>query len=127
MRLSKGLIGPILCAVALIAALELTVQWTLKPTFWDKSTWLTFDLYRGESFDRIMAFQKLSKLADEDPDIISVGDSSGFFSLQSRIVNRYVAPLKYVNLSTGANHAFEGYAATAEYMLRRCKHIKYVV
>ena len=66
-------------------------------------------------------------MEDIEPDIISVGDSSGFFSLQPAIINRYLGGWKYVDLNTGANHAYDGYYAIAEYMLRRSHHIKYVV
>ncbi|HZL59467.1 MAG TPA: hypothetical protein VFC38_07180 [Stellaceae bacterium] len=72
-------------------------------------------------------YERLSHLEDSEPDIISVGDSSGFFSLQSTIVNRYTNGLKFLSLNTGANQAFIGYQAIAEYMLRRSSHIKYIV
>jgi hypothetical protein len=71
--------------------------------------------------------EKLSRLLQHNPDIISVGDSSGFFSLQSTIINRYLGGRRYVNLSTGANQAFDGYKAIAEFALQRTPSIKFVV
>jgi hypothetical protein len=71
--------------------------------------------------------KKLDELLDSEPDIISVGDSSGFFSIQPTIINRYTHGLKYVNLSTGGNHTYDGFKAIAEYMLQRSKHIKFLV
>jgi hypothetical protein len=53
-------------------------------------------------------------LAEARPDIISVGDSSGFHSVQPTIVNRYTHGLKYVNLNIGSNQAFDGYKAIAD-------------
>jgi hypothetical protein len=114
-------------AVALAAAVEICVQLVFHPTFWEKTTWLMYDPFHGETFDRLELYIRLSHLENSDPDIISVGDSSGFFSLQSTVVNRFTEGAKFLSLSTGANQAFEGYLGIAEYMLRRSKHIKYVV
>lgn len=123
----RRLILPALCAVALAGAIELVIQLRYQPNFWQKTTWLMHDPYKGEPFDRTELYIRLSQLEDSDPDIISVGDSSGFFSLQSRIVNRHLDGAKFISLNTGANQAYIGYSAIAEYMLRRSKHIKYVV
>jgi hypothetical protein len=118
---------PALVAIALAGAVELSLYVEFHPCFWRRTTWLMHDPYRSELFDRIELYLRLSHLEDSDPDIISVGDSSGFFSLQSKIVNRYTGGAKFLSLNTGANQAFIGYQAIAEYMLRRSKHIKYVV
>jgi hypothetical protein len=127
-RFLTRLIAPIALALGLVGLLELAIQVIYRPTFWEKTTWLLHDLYRGgELFDRGVVVEKLGNLLDLDADIISVGDSSGFFSLQPRIVNRYLHGMKYVNLSTGANQAFGGYRAIAEFALRRSPRIKYVV
>ena len=121
------LILPAVCAIAIIGAVELGIELRYHPGFWQKTTWLMHDPYRGEIFDRVELYERLSRLEDSDPDIISVGDSSGFFSLQSTIVNRYTFAHKFLSLNTGANQAFVGYQGIAEYMLRRSAHIKYVV
>lgn len=121
------LIVPICCAVALIGILEISLQLTLRPTFWQKSNWLLHDPYRPEVFDRLVLYEKLSTLENTDPDVIMVGDSTGFFSIQPTIVNRYTHGLTVENFSTGANYAYDGYKAIAEYMLRRSTRIKFVV
>src|SRR5205823_4346972 len=121
------LIAPIAFGLCFVALVELGIHLKYHPTFWEKTTWLLHDPYRGEHFDRVIVAEKLSNLLDLDADIISVGDSSGFFSLQPTIVNRYLHGLKYVNLSTGANQAYDGYRAIAEFALRRSPNIKYVV
>src|SRR6266704_3426361 len=123
----RKVILPICCALALIAAIEGAVAIVFKPTFWDRSAWLLHDPYREETLDRVLISEKLQALAESAPDIISVGDSSGFFSIQPTIVNRYTRGLKYINLSTGGNHTMDGFKAIAEYMLERSKSIKYVV
>src|SRR6516164_8953832 len=125
---SRRLWWPVLFAVALAASIELFIQLEFHPTFWQKSTWLVHDPYHGESFDRIEVYERLSNLENTQPEIISVGDSSGFFSLQSTIVNRYLHGARYLSLNTGANQAYLGYRALAEYMLRRPNsRIKWVI
>src|SRR6266699_1175675 len=121
----RRLILPALCTIGLICAIELAIQLRYHPGFWQKTTWLMHDPYKGELFDRSELYLRLIHLEDSDPDIISVGDSSGFFSLQSTIVNRFIPGHQFLSLNTGANQAFIGYQAIAEYMLRRTKHIKY--
>jgi hypothetical protein len=125
--LLNRLLLPIVAFVALIAAIETLLWMRFNPNLVERSGWLLHDPYKGEPFDRVEVREKLRNLEDSEPDIISVGDSSGFFSIQPTIVNRYTHGLKYVNLSTGANHAYDGYRAMAEYILQRSHHIKYVV
>ena len=120
-------IAPALFAVGVIGVTELAIDLRYRPDFWKKTSWLMHDPYRGELFDRVEMYVRLSHLEDSDPEIISVGDSSGFFSLQSRIVNRYTQGHKFLSLNTGANQAYIGYRAIAEYMLRRSTRLKYVV
>jgi hypothetical protein len=113
--------------LVLIAMIEGAIELAARPTFWQKSTWLLYDPYRPDTLDRLFTYLKLDGLVDAKPDIISVGDSSGFHSIQPTIVNRYTHGLKYVDLNVGSNQAFDGYMAIAEYMLQRTNTIKYVV
>ena len=123
----KRLILPTLLAIGIVCVVEVVTQLRYRPNFWQKTSWLMHDPYRGELFDRVEMYIRLSHLEDSDPEIISVGDSSGFFSLQSTVVNRYTNGHKFLSLNTGANQAYIGYQALAEYMLRRSKNLKYVV
>lgn len=118
---------PCLCVIGLVMLVEAGIYLAYRPGFWDKTTWLLHDAYRSELFDRMVLREKLDSLKDSDPDVISVGDSSGFFSIQPNIVNRYLHGLKYVSYSTGANQAFDGYYGTVKYALEHQKSIKYVV
>jgi hypothetical protein len=125
--LFNRLILPVLCAIGIAGVIELAIQLRYRPSFWQKTTWLMHDPYRNEIFDRGELYLRLSHLENSDPDIISVGDSSGFFSLQSTVVNRYTRGLKFISLNTGANQAYIGYQGIAEYMLRRSRNLKYVI
>src|SRR5258708_15734774 len=123
----KRLVYPIFATILIILAAEGVIENYLRPSFWDKTSWILHDPYRGEGFDRLIVEEKLSRLLKYNPNIISVGDSSGFFSLQPTIIDRYLRGKRYVNLSTGANQAFDGYKAIAEFSLKRTPSIKYVV
>src|ERR1700722_20386998 len=101
----KRLILPVLCAFGIIGAVEFAIQMHYHPGFWQKTTWLLHDPYKSEIFDRVELYERLSHFEDSDPDIISVGDSSGFFSLQSKVGNRYSGGAKVPNLNTDAHHA----------------------
>src|SRR5258708_7404689 len=111
----RRVIFPALLAVTIAGAVELAIYAWYHPTFWQRTTWLMRDPYRGEIFDRVMLYTRLGHFEDSRPNIISVGDSSGFFALQSKIVNRYTHGVKYLSLNTGANYAYQGYKAVAEY------------
>jgi hypothetical protein len=113
------LIGPVLFGLALAAVVELAIELRYHPDFWQKTTWLVHDPYHGETFDRVMLYERLSNLDDSRPEVISVGDSSGFFGIQSTIANRYTHGVFYLSLNTGANYVYLGYRALAEYMLRK--------
>jgi hypothetical protein len=121
------LILPGACALAIIAAVETFLYVTFHPTLWQKTTWLLHDPYLGEPFDRNQVYLRLSRFEDSDPDIISVGDSSGFLGLQTTVIERYLGGMSFFDLNVGNNHGYVGYAALAEYMLRRSPKIKYVV
>ena len=128
-QIMHRLLLPVFAFVAAVVAIELGVHLVFQPSFWQKTTWLMHDPYRfqGEVADRDFTFQKLRWIEDSDPEIISVGDSSGFFSLQSKIINRYISGHKYLSLNTGANDAYAGYKGIAEYMLRRSPHLRYML
>ena len=99
----RRLFLPLLAGILIIASVEFIIYIKMRPSFWEKTAWLLHDPYRGEQFDRLVVYEKLNQLLQQKPDIISVGDSSGFFSIHPKIVNRYLNGLKYVSLSTGAN------------------------
>ena len=44
---------PILYALALAGTIELAIELRYHPDYWQRSTYLLYDPYRGEPFDRI--------------------------------------------------------------------------
>jgi hypothetical protein len=121
------LILPVACALAVAAAVEVFLYVTFHPTFWQKTTWLLHDPYLGERFDRNHVYLRLSRFEDSDPDVISVGDSTGFLGLQTTVIDRYLGGMSFLNLNVGGNQGYLGYATLAEYMLQRSHKTKYVV
>jgi len=118
---------PSLLAVVVIGLIEICIQRAYKPGFWEKTGWMQHDPLRGESFDRLLVYEKFTQVLAAKPDIISVGDSSGLFSIQPLVVNRYLHGLKYASFSTGANEAFTGYMGIAQFAIENQPSIKYVV
>jgi hypothetical protein len=60
--LSRRLIFPLVFTLSLIGAIELGVQLCFHPGFWQKSTWLLHDPYRGrEAFERMVLYEKLTR------------------------------------------------------------------
>jgi len=68
---------------------EIAIGHSLSPRVWDKTFWMLRDPYRGEGFDRVIGRRKAQSSFEVQPGDNSVGDSSGFFSLQPTIINRY--------------------------------------
>ena len=51
-EVARRLVLPAVCALAIIGTLELFIELRYQPGFWQKSTYLLHDAYKGEPFDR---------------------------------------------------------------------------
>jgi len=118
---------PILAAAAAIAIIEAAVYVTLRPTFVERSNYLDWNYASDERFHKLMIYEKLKDFADSAPDIIQVGDSSGFHGVNPDIVMQHLNGMTYVNLSCCANTGYDGYYSIAEFMFRRNPGIKALV
>jgi len=112
----------ILLALGVIAATEGVCALALRPGIVERTKFNLLD-----RFHSAVIFGKLAEFADSAPDIIQVGDSSGFHGVQPDIVMRYLGGLKYVNLSCCAALGYRGYYGIADFMLRGNPGIKAVV
>jgi hypothetical protein len=117
---------PILVAVAVIAGLEGAVTAVRRPDDVERSNFLSFTYLRPE-VDRLIVYEKLRAFTGSSPDIIQIGDSTGFYGVNSDVVTNHLDGLRYVNLSCCANMGFDGYYAVAHFMLRHSRSIKAVV
>jgi hypothetical protein len=118
---SNGL-RPFAAALAVIALIEAVVGFALRPNIVERSK---FNLLNR--FQNTVIFGKLADFADSSPDIIQIGDSSGFYGVRPDVVTRYLGGLKYLNLSCCAGMGYNAYYALADFMLQRNPSIKAVV
>ena len=109
-------------ALGVIAATEGVCALALRPGIVERTKFNLID-----RFHSAVIFGKLNDFADSAPDIVQVGDSSGFHGVRSDLVMRYLGGLKYVNLSCCAALGYRGYYGIADFMLRRNPGIRAVV
>jgi hypothetical protein len=109
-------------ALGLVAVVEGACALVLRPGFVDRANFGSL-----ERFQRAVIFGKLRDFDRASPDIIQVGDSSGFLGVRPDIVMSYLDGLTYLNLSCCANTGYRGYYGIADFMLRRNPGIKAVV
>jgi hypothetical protein len=117
---------PILIAVAVIVGLEAAVVAVRRPNDVERSDFLTFSYLRSETH-RLIVYEKLRAFGWSSPYVIQLGDSSGFYGVNSDLVTSHLGGLRYINLSCCANMDFDGYYAVADFMLKRNPSIKAVV
>jgi hypothetical protein len=112
----------VLLALGVITAAEGVCALALRPGIVERTKFNRID-----RFHSAVIFGKLDDFADSAPDIVQVGDSSGFHGVPTDVVMRYLGGLKYVNLSCCAALGYDGYYGIADFMLRRNPGIKAVV
>ncbi len=118
---------PWLWALLTLAAIELTYYGVMRPP---RATWnnfLNFDFAQTESFQRLVAHDKIVAFEKADPDVIQVGDSSGLHGVQSPIVMSHIPGWNYLNMSVATNLGYSGYYNMARLQLERSPHARYLV
>ena len=117
----------LLAALAIIVLVEggYSVDNASSPV--ERSNYLNWNFNSDELFHKVVIYEKLQTAVRNKPDIIQVGDSSGFHGIVPRIVDQYLGGLKYENLSCCANTGFDGYYSITDFMLRNTPEIKAVV
>lgn len=122
MRLFTSSFKTLTLVTALIGFVEGVCALSLRPSFVERANTGLLDLFHNS-----VIFGKLDAFADTSPDVIQVGDSSGFHGVRPEVVMHYLDGLKYMNLSCCANMGYRGYYAIGDFMLRRNRSIKAVV
>ena len=113
---------PFAIALAVIALTEAVFGLALRPSIVERSK---FNLLNPAH--SAIIFGKLGEFADSSPDIVQVGDSTGFHGVRPDVIMRYLGGMKYLNLSCCAGMGYRGYYGIADFMLRRNAGIKAVV
>ena len=93
----------------------------------ERSSYLNWNFESVELLHKVIIYEKLANAVRDQPDVIQVGDSSGFHGIVPAIVDQYLGGLRYENLSCCANTGFDGYHAIADFALRQVPSIKAVV
>ena len=118
---------PLLAAALLILGIEGTIAVTRRPSFVERTDYLTLSFGHSENGADYVIYQKLNRLPLTSADIVQVGDSSGFHGVKPDVVMRYLGGLQYVNLSCCAGTGYDGYYALARTALRHMRHPKALV
>ena len=112
--------------MAVVGCFETAVMAIRRPNDAERSNFLTLGYLRPE-VHRLIVYEKLRAFGWSAPDVIQIGDSTGFYGVNSDLVTGRLGGLRYVNLSCCAHMGFDGYHAVAHFMLRRNPSIKAVV
>lgn len=118
---------PWLLALAGVCLIEFTFWSIAHPP---RITWNSFfDLKYAhtETFQRLVAYEKIIAFKDADPDIIQVGDSSGLHGIQPPIVMSYIPGWQYLNLGVATNLGYSGYYDMAKLQLERSPNARYLI
>src|SRR5262249_12811124 len=122
MRSYASALRPFVIALAVIALTEAVFGLALRPNIVERTKFSLLDRFHSTAI-----FRKLGEFADSSPDIVQVGDSTGFHGVRPDGGMRYLGGLKYLNLSCCARMGSRGYYGIADFMLRRNPSIKAVV
>jgi len=119
----------LLAALAIIGIVEAGYSAVDASSPVERSTYLNWNFNSDELFyiHKALIYEKLRNALRDHPDVIQVGDSSGFHAIVPRVVDQYLDGLKYENLSCCANTGFDGYFTIADFALRNTRSIKAVV
>jgi hypothetical protein len=117
----------ILFALCCIAAVEVVTDSIGHTTFLERSNLLDAGFNEADSQHRLVIYGKLEAFGAAHPDIVQVGDSSGFHAVDPALLKADLGGLSYINMSCCANMGFDGYHDLAKYMFERNRGIKFLV
>jgi hypothetical protein len=120
---------PWILALLVFAAMEAALYIAYRPSLAERSDFIKFTAKRHYNlpFERWLIWEKFSHLEIQDPTIVHVGDSSGFYGLMPEVIEQYLGGHKVLNYSCCANQGFHGYLAALEYAVRKYPSLKYFV
>jgi hypothetical protein len=116
-----------LLALICIVVIEFTYYGIAHPPRVTWNRFLDLDFSQPETFQRLVAYDKIIAADKIDADIIQVGDSSGLHGVQPPIVMSEIPGYNYLNLSVATNLGFSGYYNMAKLQLKRNLNAQYLV
>jgi hypothetical protein len=113
-------------ALTLIALIELliAINGFRAPKF---ESMLSYKYIEGDVGQKQVVNEKLKTFVGKPAEFIHVGDSSGYYGVQSKIIEKYLPGMTYLNIGCCADTGFAGYSYIAEYLLKNNKKAKYLV
>jgi hypothetical protein len=127
MSLSTSPFKPWLVALTALLAIEVAYWAYARPPRVMWNSFLDLKFAQTDTFQRLAAYRKIVAFEDVDPDIIQVGDSSGFHGVQPPIVMSYIPGWRYLNMSLATNLGYSGYYNIAKLQLERSPHARYLI
>ncbi|SEP41442.1 hypothetical protein SAMN02990966_05903 [Rhodospirillales bacterium URHD0017] len=117
----------LLVALATIGLIEGGYVMFAAPSAADRTNYLNWNFDSSEPFHKVVIYEKIINAIRDRPEVIQIGDSSGFHGIIPSIVDQYLGGMRYANVSCCANTGFDGYYTIADYLLRNVPTIKVVV
>lgn len=116
-----------IAAIAAFLLIEGTILVVAAPNPLDRTNFLQMS-FGSTALQRHFVFRKIREFADSKPTIVQVGDSSGFFGIDPRVVMKHLPDgFNYLNMSCCANLGFNGYYNLLDFMAQRNDSIRYMV
>ena len=113
-------------AVALVAAIEVitSVVW---PGHIDRNNFFEYRLGHDESPERVLVADKLSLFTKTKPNILQVGDSSGFHGVMPPVIEGVIPGASYLNMSVFANLGYRGHYEMARAIMTHTESVRVLV
>ncbi|MBT8621907.1 hypothetical protein [Polynucleobacter paneuropaeus] len=118
---------PWVLALVCLTVFEAGFQLAFNPPRITWNSFLDFKFTEQETFQRLVAHDKVIASEGFHADIIQVGDSSGLHGVIPPVVMSYLPGYTYVNMSVATNLGFSGYLNLARLQLKRNPSARYLV
>jgi len=86
---------PLLLAAVTIACIETAIAMTVQPSLVERSNYLNWTFARSEPLHKFVVHQKLNEVLSTKPDVVRVGDSTGFGRRIVRLLLREASGTTY--------------------------------
>ncbi|MDB5651124.1 MAG: hypothetical protein JWL62_2644 [Hyphomicrobiales bacterium] len=113
--------------LAAVALIEIAIAVT-HPTQEDaRRNFLEYRYGHQEVPDRLLIAEKLRLFKDDAPNILQVGDSSGFHGIVPPVVEAIIPRARYLNANVFATQGYGGFYEVAKYFLERNNSVRVLV
>jgi hypothetical protein len=114
-------------ALVLLFVIEMLYYSRVQPPRLTWNSFLDLNFAEDETVQRLMAHHKICNLAEQNADILHVGDSSGLHGVMPKVVMSQIPGYKYINLGVATNVGYPGYLNIAKIALRENPNASYLI